>query len=127
MKIFEVLEAKKKHHSVDDHDEAPAEDPEKDKTPHIMMQLLKAVDVGGDYSIKFQDGDETKLPLSVIAKFLKKYMVAKPQEKEVLQSLASQSMDGFKTALLRNIPEPVQHKIKGDRYMSHFSGDFDDK
>jgi len=129
MKIFEVLEAKKLPKAADELDDVmdKPEDPESDKIPHILMQLRKAIDVDGNYPITFKDGKKVKLSLDDIAKFVKKYMVASPSEKEALQAQAINSIEGFKAALDTEFKKPELPKIKGSRYMSNFAGDFDDK
>jgi hypothetical protein len=130
MRIQEILlekKGKKRHHADMDHEE-PAPDADQDKVPLITMQLLKALDVDGNYPITFLDGKRHKLHLNDIKKFLMQYMSARPNDKDVMQNLASQSLSGFHKALSHFITssEP-KHKIKGDRYMSSFAGDFDDK
>jgi len=129
MKIFEVIEAKKLPKSDDDLDDVmdKPEDPEADKVPHILMQLRKALDVDGEYPITFKDGKKLKLPMEIIVSFIKRYMEARPDEKESLQSQAGNSLEGFVAALKSPRTPKHQHKIKGDRYMSSFAGDFDDK
>lgn len=128
MKIFEVIEAKK-HKKVDDLEDIidKPEDPDSDKIPHILMQLRKALDVDGDYHITFKDGKKIKLPLEVVVSFIKKYMAARPEDKESLQSQAANSLEGFMAALSKEDKPKFSQKIKGSRYMSHFAGDFDDK
>jgi len=130
MKIQEIMEAKKLIvKSVDDLDdvEEPAMDADQDKVPHIFMQLRKAVDVDGNYPITFKDGKKAKLSMDQIGGFIKKYMQAKPDEKESLQSQASNSLEGFMAVLKAPEKPKLDQKIKGSRYMSHFAGDFDDK
>lgn len=128
MKIFEVIEAKK-HKKVDDLEDIidKPEDPDSDKIPHILMQLRKALDVDGEYQITFKDGKKIKLPLEVVVSFIKKYMAARPEDKESLQSQAANSLEGFMAALAKEEKPKFSQKIKGNRYMSHFAGDFDDK
>ncbi len=130
MKIQEILEAKMRKGSdydpdFDDSDDSP-EDPEADKIPHIVMQLRKAIDVDGNYPIKFKDGTSTKLSMEQIANFIKKYMIAKPQDKEAMQNQAIKSIEDFMAASELEVTkrEPSLYN-KGNRYMSHFSGDFD--
>jgi hypothetical protein len=107
----------------DDEDDSP-EDPEKDKVQHIVMQARKAYDVEGNYPITFKDGSKAKLPLPMIVKFLKMYNMLKTTEKEEFSNLASQSPKDFEAALQKDVtPKPLP-KIKGNRYMSSFSGDF---
>lgn len=129
MKIQEILEAKKLPPGMDDLDdvEEPAPDADQDKVPHILMQLRKAIDVDGNYPITFKDGKKAKLSLDQIGAFIKKYMTARPDEKESLQTQAGNSLEGFMAALKKEEKPKFQHKIKGDRYMSSFAGDFDDK
>lgn len=123
MKIFEVIEAKK--HPVDDDfddvDDAPEQDADQDEVPNIIQQLRKAIDVDGNYSIKFKDGSKTKLSMDEIASFVKKYMTAKPSEKEELQDQAIQSIDGFKQALEKEFKRHTPTKSKGSNYFD-FSG-----
>jgi hypothetical protein len=123
MKIFEVIEAKKL--PVDDFDDdAPEQDADLDKIPHILMQMRKAVDTDGNYEFKFKDGSKSKLPLEHIVAFVKKYMTAKPQEKEMMQNAAIESLEGLMSVL--KAPKAAEMpKIKGDRYMSGFAGDMD--
>jgi len=137
MRISEILLEKKKHKKdkvvskpeIDDldKDDAPSVDADDDKIPHLVMQLKKALDVNGDYPITFQDGKKIKLSRKHIEDFLEKYMSLKPYDREMMQKVASQDLKSFHAAL-DTVKEPeVKHKIKGSRYMSHFSGDFDDK
>lgn len=138
MRITEILlekkhkkhkdkEVKKKDADDLDLDDAPAADADDDKIPHLVMQLKKALDVNGDYPITFQDGKKIKLSRKHIEDFLEKYMSLKPYDREMMQKVASQDLKSFHAAL-DTVKEPeVKHKIKGSRYMSHFSGDFDDK
>lgn len=107
MKIQELLEDKKKQlpmvqaDDLDDTEEAPS-DPDLDKIPHIVMQLRKALDVDGDYKVHFKDGTKTKIPVGIIKSFLLKYLELRPQDREKMQSMASQSIDGFQEALETN-------------------------
>lgn len=126
MKIFEVMEVKKPVDDLDDVIDKP-EDADQDKIPHILMQLRKALDVDGEYMITFKDGKKSKLPMDVIVAFVKKYMDSNPQDKEALQSQAANSLEGFMAALKKEIKKPALPKIKGDRYMTGFAGDLDDK
>ena len=125
MKINEILlEAK-----IDDLDDImdKPEDADQDKIPHILMQLRKAIDVDGNYPITFKDGKKSKIPMEHIVAFIQKYMKARPDEKESLQTQAANSLEGFMAALKSEEKPKFQHKIKGDRYMTSFAGDFDDK
>lgn len=126
MKIQEILEAKKMPKAIDDFDDVDErpEDPEQDKTPHILMQLRKALDVDGDYPITFKDGKKVKLSMDDISGFVKKYMAAKPDEKEMMQSKAANSLEDFKIILKAPEKKKPDFKIKGSRYMSHFSDEY---
>jgi hypothetical protein len=129
MKIFEVIEAKKLAGSQDVLDDVmdKPEDPDADKVPHILMQLRKAIDVDGNYPILFKDGKKAKLGMPEIVMFVKKYMGLNPSDKETLQMQASNSLEGFMAALKSPEKPKVSQKIRGDRYMTSFAGDYDDK
>jgi hypothetical protein len=129
MKIQEILEAKTLNKGMDDFDDTdePAPDADQDKVPHILMQLRKAIDVDGNYPITFKDGKKAKLSMDHIAAFVKKYMDLNPQDKESLQSQASNSLEGFMAALKQEFKKPELPKIKGSRYMTSFAGDLDEK
>ena len=132
-----IFESKEKHKHkakkepkikppVDDEDDIAA-DADLDKTPHIMMQLRKALDVNGNYPVEFKDGGKSKIPMGKIMAFVKKYIVAKPMEKERLQNIAANSLSDFMSVVAaKDEPKPLP-KIKGDRYMSGFAGDYDEK
>jgi hypothetical protein len=127
MKIFEVIEAKKRPMDDFEDDEAPVQDADLDKIPHILMQMRKAVDTDGNYEFKFKDGGKHKLELSDIVTFVKKYMTAKPQEKEMMQNKAIDSLEGLMSVIRAEEAPKAGGSIKGDRYMSGFAGDYDDK
>ena len=129
MKIQEILEAKQLQKGMDDMDDMdePVPDAEQDKVPHILMQLRKAIDVDGNYPITFKDGKKAKLPMDAIVGFVEKYIKARPEDKESLQTQAGNSLEGFMAALKSPEKPKFSHKIKGDRYMSNFAGDLDDK
>lgn len=78
----------------DEKDEKPA-DPDADKIPHLVMQLRKSLDVGGDYNIKFNDGSKHKLPLKDINAFMEMYLLVKPLDKEKMQDVAIMSKENF--------------------------------
>jgi len=78
----------------DEEDEKP-EDPEADKVPHFVMQLRKALDVDGNYEIKFADGSKHKLPMKDITAFMEMYSLVKPLDKEKMQDVAIMSKDNF--------------------------------
>jgi len=126
MKIQEVIfEAKKV--SADDESDAAPEDPEKDKTPHILMQLRKAIDVDGNYPIAFLDGKKAKVPMDKIVDFVKKYMQVGPQDKEKMQTMAAGSLEGFMKAAAAEVATKELPKIKGTRYPSQFGWEVDEK
>lgn len=127
MKIFEVIEAKKR--PVDDFDDEDnaVQDADQDKIPHILMQMRKAFDVDGNYEFKFKDGSKHMLDMDHIVAFVKKYMSAKPLEKEVMQNKAIESLEGLMSVISAKEAPKADMKIKGDRYMSSFAGDYDDR
>lgn len=133
MKIQEILmeKAKKNKEKIDDLDDLDSDEPEADadldKVPHIVMQLKKALDVNGDYPITFKDGKKIKISLKDIEEFLKKYHKLKPYDREEMQKLAGQDIKSFHAAMQAVVEPKLIPKIKGDRYMTSFSGDFDDK
>jgi hypothetical protein len=127
MKIFEVIEAKKRPPVDDFEDDAPVQDADQDKIPHILMQMRKAVDTDGNYEFKFHDGSKHKLDMEDIVAFVKKYMTAKPLEKEQMQNKAIQSLEGLMSVINAEAPPKADSSIKGSRYMSSFAGDYDDK
>ena len=109
-----------------DEDE-PVQDADLDKIPNILIQMRKAVDVDGNYDFKFKDGSKHKLELEDIVTFVKKFMSAKPLEREKMQNQAIDSLEGLMSVInAQEAPKPDM-KIRGDRYMSHFAGDLDDK
>ena len=89
----------------DDEDEKPA-DPDADKIPHIVMQLKKAYDVGGNYPIVFKDGSKHKLDFETISSFLTKYLSKKPFEREQMQDIAGRSLLDFQ-ATMESMEEAV--------------------
>jgi hypothetical protein len=127
MKIFEVIEARKGPVDDFEDDDAPVQDADLDKIPHILMQMRKAFDVDGNYEFKFKDGGKHMLDMDDIVTFVKKYMAAKPLEKEQMQNKAIESLEGLMSVIKSEAPAKPDMKIKGDRYMSGFAGDYDDK
>jgi hypothetical protein len=89
-----------------DKEEEEPENPDADKIPHIVMQLKKAADVGGNYPIIFKDGSKHVLPYNMIASFLTKYMEKKPFEREAMQDQAGQSLLDFQ-ATMESMDEAV--------------------
>lgn len=127
MKIFEVIEARKGPVDDFDDDEAPVQDADLDKIPNILIQMRKAVDVDGNYEFKFKDGTKHKLDMEDIVKFVRKNMAAKPAEREVMQNKGLESLEGLMSVINAAEQPKPDFKIKGDRYVSHFKGDLDDK
>lgn len=127
MKIFEIIEARKG--PVDDFDdiEEPVQDADLDKIPNILIQMRKAFDVDGNYEFKFKDGTKHKLGMDDIVKFVKKNMAAKPAEREIMQIKGLESLEGLMSVINAKEAPKSDMRIRGDRYMSHFSGDLDDK
>ena len=125
MRISEILKEGKFDPDFDDQEEVPA-DPDKDKVPHLVMQLRKAYDVDGNYPILFRDNTKAKLSMDEIVGFLKTYMGLKPLERERMQDVAANSKKDFMQAITSfNKPAEPKQKIQGTRYMSHFAGDLD--
>ena len=93
MKIRELLE----NIGYDDFDDEVdhVEDPEKDKTPHLVMQLRKAQDVDGNYDVRFKDGSKHKLAPEAIDMFLSKYDTLMPDAKEKMQEIGSENKQSF--------------------------------
>lgn len=63
--------------------------------PNITVQLLKAFDVDGNYTITFVNGEQTKLPVDQIIKYLTIYRDAKPLNREQIQNKAIKSKADF--------------------------------
>jgi hypothetical protein len=137
MKIQEIMEAKakKQKDDFDDSDEV-VPDADQDDVKNIFMQikhglsLLQARDHDAEefsIPIKFADKSMVHLDNKVIRAFLKKFMDAKPGDREKMQDIAIKSPQGFRSALNFQLEPKVKNQIKGTRHMSHFSGDFDDK
>ena len=83
----------------DEDDEDTPEDPDKDKVPHILMQIKKAIDVDGDYDIKFEDGGKHKFSITDLNMFFKKYMSMRPVVREQMQEVAIMGKEEFDTIL----------------------------
>jgi hypothetical protein len=138
MRIQEIMEAKSKKQHIDDLDdkEEVVPDAEQDDVKNIFMQikhglsLLQARDHDAEefsIPIKFADKSHIHLDNKIIRAFLKKFMDAKPGDREKMQDMAIKSPQGFKAALSFQLEPKPNYKIKGDRYMSHFAGDLDEK
>lgn len=70
-----------------------------DEVPNITVQFKKAMDVGGNYPIQFNDGSKVKVPMNMIVDFLNKYDQLKPMQRNEMQKLAVQSPEKFKEVL----------------------------
>ena len=139
MRIQEIMEAKskKKHHDDDlDDKEEVVPDADQDDVKNIFMQikhglsLLQARDHDAEefsIPIKFADKSQVHLDNKMIRAFLNKFMDAKPDDREKMQSMAIKSPKGFKDALNFQLEPKLKSQIKGTRYMSHFAGDLDDE
>ena len=100
-KLSGLGEAKRKPRpdDFDEDDEDTPEDPDKDKVPHILMQIKKAIDVDGDYDIKFEDGGKHKFSITDLNMFFKKYMSMRPVVREQMQEVAIMGKEEFDTIL----------------------------
>lgn len=100
MKINELLN-ESAHDEWDDEAEEVI-DPDMEKIPHIVMQLKKALDVGGRHPIIFKDGSKTLIPTHLIRQFMSKYSSLKPYQREELQDIAAKSKDAFMQVIGQN-------------------------
>ena len=112
----EIDEAKRKARTDDDDfddfddEEEKPEDPEKDKVQHILMQVRKAIDVDGDYAIKFADGDSHSFPTKDLEDFITMYMGLRPLDREKLQQVAIMSKGQFEKILSFFQPDHPLHQ-----------------
>ena len=95
MKIAEVLKESKHD---DWEEEEIVGDPDQGDD-HIVMQLKKAADVGGNYLITFKDGKKFKIPMNIIMAFMRKYNNMKPMDREEMQNVAARSKEDFLAAI----------------------------
>jgi hypothetical protein len=116
-KLSGLGEAKRKERTDveddwDDEDEdEKVEDPDKDKVQHILMQVKHAIDVDGDYPIKFADGTKHNFPINDLEDFLTMYMGLRPLDREKLQQVAIMSKQQFDKILSFFKPDhPLHHK-----------------
>jgi hypothetical protein len=105
---YDMIEANRhnrSHHSDPFEDETlfeggdeddSAEDADKDKIPHIVMQLRKAKDVDGNHKIKFEDGSSHYVSMTVIKNFLDKHDKVKPAQKDAMSRDAIKSLRHLK-------------------------------
>ena len=97
-------EERKRRPDADDYDdfddeEEKAEDPDKDRVPHILMQVKKALDVDGDHDIQFENGDKHKFSVINLNLFLTKYLTMKPEMREKMQQAAIVGQEEFETII----------------------------
>jgi hypothetical protein len=81
----------------DEDDSESNEDPDEDKTPHLVSQLYKAVSI--NKPVKFKDGKSHTIAPHHAKKFINQYRSLKPADKEELQSKAHASHAEFKKAI----------------------------
>ena len=62
---------------------------------NITVQLRKSFDVNANYDIVFQNGDQSKLSLDQINRYLDIYTQVKPFQKEIMQNKAIKSLADF--------------------------------
>ena len=85
----------------DEDDSESNEDPDEDKTPHLVSQLYKAVSI--NKPVKFKDGKSHIIAPHHAKKFINQYRSLKPADKEELQSKAHASHAEFKKAISEDI------------------------
>ena len=85
----------------DEDDTESNEDPDEDKTPHLVSQLYKAVSI--NKPVKFKDGKSHTIAPHHAKKFINQYRSLKPADKEELQSKAHASHAEFKRAISEDI------------------------
>lgn len=85
----------------DEDDSESNEDPDEDKTPHLVSQLYKAVSI--NKPVKFKDGKSHTIAPHHAKKFINQYRSLKPADKEELQSKAHASHAEFKRAISEDI------------------------
>ena len=102
-KLSGLGEERKRRPDADDYDdddwdsdeEEKPEDPDKDRVPHILMQVKKALDVEGDHDIQFENGDKHKFSVSDLNIFLTNYLDMKPEMREKMQEAAITGQEEF--------------------------------
>ena len=87
----------------DEDDSESNEDPDEDKTPHLVSQLYKAVSI--NKPVKFKDGKSHTIAPHHAKKFINQYRSLKPADKEELQSKAHASHAEFKKAISEELVE----------------------
>ena len=103
-KLSGLGEERKRRPDADDYDDfddedEKAEDPDKDRVPHILMQVKKALDVDGDHEIQFENGDKHKFSVINLNLFLTEYMNMKPEMREKMQQAAIVGQEEFETII----------------------------
>jgi hypothetical protein len=96
--------------------ESVHDDADLDEVPHILQQVRKAIDVDGNYKIKFNDGFKHRIELPQLIAFVKKYMKAKPSDKEKMQGQAGQSLDGFMAVINSDVKSDPNKSIYVKEY-----------
>jgi hypothetical protein len=66
-----------------------------DKVPNLVYQIMKSLDTDGNKPIIFNDGTKETIPMNMLLSFAKRYMSLKPNDREELQNIASQSKEAF--------------------------------
>jgi len=99
-KLSGLGEERKRRPDADDYDdfddeEEKPEDPDKDRVPHILMQVKKALDVEGDHDIQFENGDKHKFSVVDLNIFLTNYLDMKPEMREKMQEAAITGQEEF--------------------------------
>lgn len=62
-----------------------------DFIPNLVMQFRKAIDVNGNCTILFKDGNRERISLHVMNAFLEKYSLLRPADREEMQATAIKS------------------------------------
>ena len=75
------------------------EDPENDRIPHLLMQVKKALDHGGNHPIKFSDNTACTFPVESLVTFYEGYMSLKPAGKEEVQQFGVERKENFDTVV----------------------------
>lgn len=75
------------------------EDPDFDLVPHIIMQVKRSIDMGGNNKIVFKNGDNAVIPFNTLLSFMRHYNDLKPYMREEIQNNAIMSFDNFNMQL----------------------------
>lgn len=75
-------------------------DPDTDKLPNIFLQIRKSMDTGGSRPLTFKDGQTVQVSVEAMNRFVEKYQVLKPADRETMQNIAIESIDGFNEVVL---------------------------